>query len=72
MKDYLNFLDDTYLNTSVVFIVLGVVVLVIGFFGCCGACTESPCMMFTFAFLLALVVLVQVREEDLFYSEKNV
>jgi len=58
--DYLNFLGDAYLNTSVVFIVLGVIVLLVGFFGCCGACTESPCMMTTFALLLSMVVLAQV------------
>ena len=60
MKDYLNFLDESYLNASVLFIVLGVIILVIGFFGCCGACTESPCMMATFATLLAIVVITQV------------
>ncbi len=60
MEDYLNFVGDSYFNSSVVFIVMGVIILIIGFFGCCGACTENSCMMTTFAFLLALVVITQV------------
>ena len=60
MKDYLSFMGDAYPNAATLFIALGVIVLVIGFFGCCGACTENSCMMTTFACLLALVVLCQV------------
>ncbi len=60
MKDYFNFMADGYLNTSVIFIVLGIIILVIGFFGCCGACTENSCLMTTFAILLTLVVIVQI------------
>ena len=60
MSDYLNYFDDSYVNASVLFIVLGAIVLILGFFGCCGACTENSCMMFTFATLLALVVIAEV------------
>ena len=62
MKDYFNFVDDGYLNSSVIFIVLGVIILVVGFFGCCGACTENSCMMTTFSLLLAVVVAIQVQK----------
>ena len=58
MSDYL-----TYFDASVLFIVLGAIVLILGFFGCCGACTENSCMMFTFATLLALVVIAEVCDE---------
>ena len=58
MSDYL-----TYFDASVLFIVLGAIVLILGFFGCCGACTENSCMMFTFATLLALVVIAEVCNE---------
>jgi len=60
MSDYLNYFDDSYINASVLFIILGAIVLILGFFGCCGACTENSCMMFTFATLLALVVIAEV------------
>ena len=62
MSDYLNFLDDSYLNSSVLFIALGIVILIVGFCGCCGAVTENACMMFTFGTLLSLVVMVEVRK----------
>ena len=69
MSDYLNYFDDSYVNASVLFIVLGAIVLILGFFGCCGACTENSCMMFTFATLLALVVIaeVMIRNHPLLY-----
>lgn len=60
MKNYLNYLDDTYLNASILFIVLGAAILILGFFGCCGACTESACMMFTFGSLLSIVVIIEI------------
>lgn len=60
MNQYLNFLDDSYLTSQTVFIVVGVVILVVGFFGCCGACTESYCMMYTFAILLAVVIITEI------------
>jgi len=60
MGDYLNYFDDSYVNASVLFIILGAIVLILGFFGCCGACTENSCMMFTFATLLAIVVIAEV------------
>ena len=63
MSDYLNYFDDSYINASVLFIILGAIVLILGFFGCCGACTENSCMMFTFATLLALVVIAEVMSQ---------
>eukprot|EP00095_Tigriopus_kingsejongensis_P004648 maker-scaffold29_size597861-snap-gene-3.10 protein:Tk04648 transcript:maker-scaffold29_size597861-snap-gene-3.10-mRNA-1 annotation:"cd63 antigen" len=60
MSNYLNFLDDSYLNSQIVFIVVGVTILIVGFFGCCGACTESYCMMYTFGTLLAVVIITEV------------
>ena len=59
-KDYLNFLSDNYLNTPVFIIILGVVIFVIAFFGCCGAVKESKCMMYTYGFLLFVILIAQV------------
>ena len=60
MSQYLDFLGETYLNTSVILIIIGVVVLVVTFFGCCGACTENHCMLYTYGTLLALVLLAAI------------
>ena len=60
MNKYLDFLGDTYLNTSVILIIIGGVMLLISFFGCCGACTENPCMMYTYGTLLALILIALI------------
>ncbi|XP_076643287.1 tetraspanin 6 isoform X1 [Halictus rubicundus] len=53
------------LNTNVMFpaitlIVLGSIIFIISFFGCCGAIRESHCMTITFASFLLFILLVQV------------
>ena len=60
MADYLNYFDDSYVNASVLFIILGAIVLILGIFGCRGTCTENSCMVFTFATLLAIVAIAEV------------
>ena len=60
MADYLNYFDDSCVNASVLFIILGAIVVILGFFGCRGACTENSCMMLTFTTLLAIVVIAEV------------
>ena len=59
-KDYLNFLSNQYLNTPVFIIILGAVIFLIAFFGCCGASKESKCMMYTYGFLLFIILIAQV------------
>jgi len=57
MKSYLDFLDDNYTNASLVLIIIGAIIMIVAFFGCCGACTESPCMMYTYGTLMALILI---------------
>jgi len=57
MTKYLDFLGSTYLNTSIILIIIGALMLVVTFFGCCGACTENPCMMYTYGTMLTLILL---------------
>ncbi|XP_032671578.1 CD63 antigen-like isoform X2 [Odontomachus brunneus] len=40
-------------------IVIGSIIFVIAFFGCCGAIRESYCMTLTFAFLLSTILIIQ-------------
>lgn len=54
LKDY-----DTY-SLPITLIVIGVVIFIIAFFGCCGAVRESECMTMTYAFLLFLLLVVQI------------
>ncbi|KAL4623702.1 CD63 antigen [Arapaima gigas] len=44
----------------IVFIVVGVIIFFIAFFGCCGAAKENYCMVTMFAILLSLIVIVEV------------
>ena len=61
MKNYFDFLGDTsFVNSSIFFIVIGVAIALISFFGCCGACTKSSCMMYTFGSFMVLIILVEI------------
>jgi len=61
MKNYFDFLGDTgFVNTSIFIIIIGVIVALISFFGCCGACTKNPCMMHTFGSFMLLIILIEI------------
>jgi len=45
---------------SKLFIVVGVVVFIIAFLGCCGAVRENHCMMMTYSVLIALILVLEV------------
>jgi len=60
MAAYFDLLGDITINSATIFIIIGVVVTIISFFGCCGAIMENPCMMYTFASLMALMLLIEV------------
>jgi CD63 antigen len=59
-KEYLDFLGNQYVNTPIIFIILGVVIFIVAFLGCCGACTKNKCMMYTYASLLLLILIVEI------------
>lgn len=46
--------------TPIVLIVIGSVILIISFFGCCGAIRESTCMIMTYSSFLMVLLLVKV------------
>ncbi|XP_043523302.1 CD63 antigen-like isoform X2 [Frieseomelitta varia] len=45
---------------SITLIVIGSIIFIISFFGCCGAIRESHCMIITFASFLLFILLVQI------------
>jgi len=53
-------LSDQFANAPVLIIVVGVIVFIIGFLGCCGAVKENYCMVTTFAVLLALIFILEI------------
>ncbi|XP_076032825.1 CD63 antigen-like isoform X2 [Oratosquilla oratoria] len=59
-RSYLDFFSSSYLSIPVLLITLGVVIFVVGFFGCCGAMKESHCMVVTFAAFLIIIFILEL------------
>ncbi|KAJ8722928.1 hypothetical protein PYW07_004108 [Mythimna separata] len=57
VKDKLN---TTLTVAPWVFIIIGSIMFIIAFFGCCGAIRESHCMVVTYAIFLLVIIIVQV------------
>jgi len=58
--NYSQFIDDKFFSAPMILIVVGAVVFVVAFFGCCGAIQESNFMLITFAVLLFVIFLMEV------------
>ncbi|CAH1787314.1 unnamed protein product [Owenia fusiformis] len=52
--------DPLITIVSYVLIGIGAFVFLVGFLGCCGACQESPCMLWLYCFFLIIVMLAQI------------
>lgn len=65
-------LSDSSLTTGPVFlIIIGVIVALVGFLGCCGAYKENYCMVTTFAVLLAIIFILEIAAGALAYNYRN-
>lgn len=61
IADLQNISDEhSIVAPSILFIILGSVVFVIAFFGCCGAIRESYCMTSTYGFFLMVLIIAQI------------
>lgn len=58
--EYLKFVGDDFNGTPTFFIILGVVIFVVAFFGCCGAKLESKCMVYTYASICLIIIIAQI------------
>lgn len=55
------FTSGTNLNSAaILLIVVGCIIFIIGFFGCCGAYKENYCMTMTFAVLLGIIFVLEI------------
>uniref|UniRef100_A0A224XJF0 Tetraspanin n=1 Tax=Panstrongylus lignarius TaxID=156445 RepID=A0A224XJF0_9HEMI len=59
-KSFKTLLDGQITTTGIVLIVIGALVFLIAFFGCCGAIREDTCMLTTYGVILSAILLVQV------------
>lgn len=69
--DYFSYADSKFASAPVFLIVVGAIVFVIGFLGCCGAIKENYCMVTTFAVLLAIIFLLEIVAGALGFAYKN-
>lgn len=52
--------DDMFMAATIVVIVIGAMIFLIGFFGCCGACTENSCMLCTFIVCISIIFVLEI------------
>jgi len=69
--DYFSYADSKFASAPVFIIVVGVVVFVIGFLGCCGAYKENYCMVTTFSVLLGIIFLLEIVAGALGFAYKK-
>lgn len=70
-NEYLSFFGSTANAAAIFVIVIGVVVFVIGFFGCCGAIRENHCMIVTFVVLLCIVLVLEIAAAAMAFAFQN-
>jgi len=71
-KNYINFLGNQYASIPIFIIVVGVVIFVIAFYGCCGASRKSRCMLRTYAAFLIVICIVEIVAGITIYVHKGV
>ena len=60
MKKYFEFFSVPMISVPIILMVVGGIILVVSFLGCCGAITNNKCMMLTYATILGLFTLILV------------
>ncbi|XP_065837072.1 leukocyte surface antigen CD53-like [Oscarella lobularis] len=69
------FLDDlagfSWLSAPIVIMVVGAIMVVVCFFGCCGAFKESKCMLYIFASSLVVIVILEIAGGAVGYVKRN-
>lgn len=59
-QHYSNFVGERIWTAPVVMIIIGAIVFITGFLGCCGAAKENSCMMLTFSILIIVIFLTEI------------
>ena len=75
-KNYFDFFATSDLALGMdlspyVLIILGILVTIISFLGCCGACTDNKCMMYSYGALMALVIIAEIGIVTSFFLFKQ-
>lgn len=60
-QPYVSLTDESfYTSAPVILIIVGLIVFVVAFFGCCGAVKENHCMIVTFSVFLLLIFIAEL------------
>ncbi|KAG8179536.1 hypothetical protein JTE90_025763 [Oedothorax gibbosus] len=59
-KDLTEFANSQYVTAPTILIIVGVVIFVLAFLGCCGAIKENHCMVTLFGILLLIIFVVEI------------
>lgn len=70
-SSYFDFFGNSFGSVAVLLIIIGAIIFVIGFFGCCGAYKENYCMVMTFAVLLAIIFIMEIAAGIAAYVLRN-
>ena len=57
--DYFTYADSQFATAEIFIIVIGIIVFLIGFFGCCGALKENYFMICVFAVSLSIIFILE-------------
>ncbi|XP_030753787.1 CD63 antigen-like [Sitophilus oryzae] len=58
-NEFDDLLNDKYFYVSDLLIVIGAIIFIIAFFGCCGALKENACLTTTFSTLLVIIFILE-------------
>jgi len=71
MSKYLDFLENQAVTSSIVFIIIGAMIALVSFLGCCGACTGNACLMKTYGGILCILLIAEIGTAVAIYVFKG-
>lgn len=70
-EDFTHFLNSKYVTAPIILIVVGCIIFILAFLGCCGAVRENHCMVMTFGILLFLIFVIEIAGGIAAYVHRN-
>lgn len=70
-SNYSFLMEEKMFSLSLIFIIIGIFIFIVAFFGCCGAIKESNYMLMTFAGLLCLIFVMEAVGGIAGYMKKD-
>ncbi|XP_064421729.1 CD63 antigen-like [Latimeria chalumnae] len=64
---YESFTGDSLTHIAALLIVVGVIITIISFLGCCGTWSENQCLLITFTAFLAVILIIEIAAGITFY-----